>query len=174
MASSKQNLPTTQSALRWVKVSNTDPFEFTTSAPVIKPSELGDNQVLIENHAVSLNPLDYKMAGMNFTKTTLPAVTGYDVSGRVVAVGKGIKDLKIGDEVFGLLNYNSSNGGGALQQYSVGEAEALIKKPANLSHADAATLGIAFLSAMVCLFPLIVRKIIFDNFVIGWFSSSKY
>ncbi|CAF4352017.1 unnamed protein product, partial [Adineta steineri] len=34
----------------------------------------------------------------------------------------------IGDEVFGILNLNSSNGGGALQQYSVGETEALIKK----------------------------------------------
>jgi len=47
---------------------------------------------------------------------------------------------------------NSSNGGGALQQYSVGEADALAKKPANLSHADAATLGVAFLAAMVGFF----------------------
>jgi NADPH:quinone reductase-like Zn-dependent oxidoreductase len=149
MVSVEKNLPTTQSALQWVRVSDTNPFEWTTSAPIINPSELGDNQVLIENHAVSLNPVDYKMAARNFAQTKLPAVTGYDVSGRVVAVGKGVKDFKVGDEVFGLLNLNSSNGGGALQQYSVGEADTLIKKPANISHTDAATLGTAFLSAMV-------------------------
>jgi len=149
MASAKQNLPTTQSALQWVRVSDTNPFQWTTSAPVINPSELGDNQVLIENHAASLNPVDYKMAEANFANTKLPAVTGYDVSGRVVAVGKSVTDLKVGDEVFGLLNINSSNGGGALQQYSVGEPDTLIKKPTNISHTDAATLGVAFLSAMV-------------------------
>jgi NADPH:quinone reductase-like Zn-dependent oxidoreductase len=149
MTSVQLNIPTTQSALRWIKVSETNPFEWTTSAPVIKPSELGDQQVLIENHAVSLNPIDYKITAMNFTNTQLPAVTGYDISGRVVALGKGVKDFKVGDEVFGVLNINSSNGGGALQQYSVGEADALVKKPTNLSHADAATLGVAYLSALV-------------------------
>jgi NADPH:quinone reductase-like Zn-dependent oxidoreductase len=152
MSSLKTNLPTTQSALKWVRVSDTNPFEWTTSAPVINPSELGDNQVLIQNHAVSLNPIDYKMAGMNLVKVKLPSVTGYDVSGRVVAVGKAVKDLKVGDEVFGFLNFNSSNGGGALQEYSVGEVDALIKKPANISHTDAATLAVAFLSAMVDFF----------------------
>ncbi|CAF1241464.1 unnamed protein product [Adineta ricciae] len=148
MATAQENLPTIQSALQWVRVGNAKQFEFTKSAPVIKPSELGANQVLIENHAVSLNPVDYKMATVNFANVKLPAVTGYDVSGRVVAVGKDVQSFKVGDEVFGLLNLDSSNGGGALQQYSVGEAEALAKKPAGISHEDASTLGVAFLSAM--------------------------
>jgi len=120
-------------------------FQWTTSAPVIGLSKLGDNQVLIENHAISLNPVDFKMATVNFSKTILPAATGYDVSGRVVAIGKDVKDFKIGDDVFGFLNMNSSNGGGALQQYSVGEVDGRIKKPAGVSHTDAATLSIAFL-----------------------------
>lgn len=152
MSTVKYNLPTTQSALEWVRVSEENAFEWTTSAPVINPSDLGDNQVLIENHAVSLNPIDYKMAATNFANTKLPAATGYDVSGRIVAVGKGVKDLRVGDEVFGVLGLNSSNDGGALQQYSVGEVDALIKKPTNISHTDAVTLGVAFLSALVCLF----------------------
>jgi NADPH:quinone reductase-like Zn-dependent oxidoreductase len=149
MTSDQQNIPTTQSALRWVRVNDKDPFEWSTVAPVVQPSELGDNQVLIQNYAVSLNPVDFKMATMNFSKTILPAVTGYDVSGRVVAIGKNVKNLKIGDDVFGFLNMQSSGGGGALQQYSVGEADGLIEKPAGVSHIEAATLGIAFLSAMV-------------------------
>ena len=45
------------------------------------------------------------MAIMNFSHTALPAATSYDV--------------------FGFLNMNSSHGGGALQQYSVGEVDGL-------------------------------------------------
>jgi NADPH:quinone reductase-like Zn-dependent oxidoreductase len=157
MTSAQQNIPTTQSALRWVRVNDKNPFEWTTSAPVIDPSQLGDNQVLIQNYAISLNLIDFKMATINFSKTILPAVTGYDVSGRVVAIGKDVKDFKIGDDVFGFLNMRSSNGGGALQQYSVGEVDGLIKKPAGVSHADAATLSIAFLSAMVSYFDSLLK-----------------
>jgi NADPH:quinone reductase-like Zn-dependent oxidoreductase len=107
------------------------------------------SSVLVENHAVTLNPLDYKMAGYNFAQVELPACTGYDLSGRVVGVGKGVTAFKVGDEVFGCVNINTSNGGGALQQYTVADTDGLVKKPANLSHADAATLGVAYLSAMV-------------------------
>jgi len=149
MTSVQQNIPTTQSALRWVRVNDKNPFEWITSAPVIDPTQLGHNQVLIQNYAVSLNPVDFKMATVNFSETILPAVTGYDVSGRLVAIGKDVKDFKIGDDVFGFLNMRSSNGGGALQQYSVGEVDELIEKPAGVSHTDAATFSIAFLSAMV-------------------------
>ncbi|CAF1332821.1 unnamed protein product [Didymodactylos carnosus] len=88
------------------------------------------------------------MAVVNFSNTILPAVTGYDISGEVVAVGKAIKDLKVGDEAFGFLSMNSSGGGGAFQQYSVADADRIVKKPQGLSHTDASTLGIGFLSAM--------------------------
>lgn len=149
MSATEGQLPTTQSALRWVRVSETNPFEWSTSTPVIQPAQLGENQILIENHAVALNPVDYKMAHYNFAQTKLPAATGYDVSGRVVAVGKSVKNFQVGDEVFGYLNLNSSNGGGALQQYSVADIDGLVKKPSSITHEDAATLGVAFLSAMV-------------------------
>ena len=54
MTSDQQNIPTTQSALRWVRVNDKDPFEWSTVAPVVQSSELGDNQILIQNYAVSL------------------------------------------------------------------------------------------------------------------------
>ncbi len=54
MTSDQQNIPTTQSALRWVKVNDKDPFEWSTVTSVVQPSELGDNQILIQNYAVSL------------------------------------------------------------------------------------------------------------------------
>ena len=149
MATTPVTIPTTQSALQWVRVSDKDPFDWNTSAPVVQPAELGDRQVLLENFAASVNPIDYKLPSVNFTNTVLPACVGFDVSGRVLAVGKGVKDFHIGDEVFGLLNLNSSRGGGAFQQYSVAEVDSLVKKPSNVSHENAAALGVAFLSALV-------------------------
>ncbi|UJR24098.1 hypothetical protein I4U23_027065 [Adineta vaga] len=140
-----ENLPTKQTALQWIRINDKDPFQWTTSAPIIQPN---DQQVLIENHAVSLNPIDHKMATTNFSNTKLPSVTGYDVSGRIVAIGKNVKDLQVNDEVFGMLNLNSSDGGGAFQQYSIAETDTLVKKPTTINHIDASTLGVAFLSAI--------------------------
>jgi NADPH:quinone reductase-like Zn-dependent oxidoreductase len=163
MTTDQIEIPKRQSALQWVRVSDTNPFEWSTSAPVFDPLKLSDSQVLIQNHAVSLNLVDLKVTTSSFlnTHTILPAVTGYDVSGRIVAIGKGVKDFKVGDDVFGFLNMNSSNGGGALQQYSVGEVDGLVKKPASISHEDAAALSIGFLSAMVChMYSLIVSILV--------------
>ena len=149
MSSRTENFPRKQSALQWVRISDKDPFQWTNSAPVIQPCDLGVDQVLIENHAMSLNPVDYKMASTNFSNTKLPAVTGYNISGRIIAIGNNVKDFQVGDEVFGMLNLNSSNGGGALQQYSVAETDGIIQKPSDVDHVHAAALGVAFLSAMV-------------------------
>lgn len=159
MTSSNKTIPFTQSALQCVEVGGNNPFKWTTSAPVLQPSELGDNQVLLRNRAVSLNPTDAKMGTLNFVKAILPAVPGYDVSGEVVAVGNGVKDLIVGNDVFGFLNMNPNGEGGAFQQYSVADVDRIVKKPPGLSHPNAATLGIGFLSAMVRCFFLYIRII---------------
>lgn len=150
MASTQVKIPTTQSALHWVRVTDENPFEWTTTAPVVRPEQLGDQQVLLENFSSSLNPIDYKLPkpSMNFANTILPASVGFDISGRVVAIGKGVERFQIGDEVFGYLNLNSSHGGGAFQQFTVADIDGLVKKPANVSHEYAGALGVAFLSAM--------------------------
>ena len=63
---------------------------------------------------------------MNFSKTILPAVTAYDVSGPVVAVGK---NLKIDDDVFGFLNMQYS---GAVVYFNNIQLEKLMDLLSNL------------------------------------------
>jgi len=58
--------------------------------------------------------IDNKTAATNFAHTKLPAVIDYTVSGRVVADGNAVNDSKFNNKVFGFLNLNSRNGGGAL------------------------------------------------------------
>ena len=71
-------------------------------AEVAKP-ELQDSSVLVEVYAASLNPIDNILrAGYlrQMLELTFPHVKGYDVSGTVVEIGKNVKSVKIGDDVF--------------------------------------------------------------------------
>ena len=52
--------------------------------PVPKP---GADEVLIRVAASSLNPVEYKLADLNFLGRTPPVVLGFDLSGIVVATG---------------------------------------------------------------------------------------
>jgi len=68
------------------------------------PKITGDFNVLIEVHAGSINPIDYKIA-LGGLKPVLPyqmpVALGYDLSGIVVSVGKKVTKFKRGDEVYG-------------------------------------------------------------------------
>jgi len=144
MSAVKTVIPKVQSALQWVDVSATTPFKFSTSAPVRQPEELKEHELLIKVDACGLNPVDYKMAENNFVHIKLPSVLGSDISGRVVAVHSSVADFKVGDEVFGCLTMIQRGG---FQQYCVADDNSIVKKPASISSIQAASLGIAFLSA---------------------------
>jgi NADPH:quinone reductase-like Zn-dependent oxidoreductase len=63
---------------------------------------LGDDFVLIETAAASVNPVDWKIrsgARQKDFPLKLPAILGKDVSGVVRAVGRNIRAFKLGDRV---------------------------------------------------------------------------
>ncbi|KAL1869967.1 hypothetical protein Daus18300_005428 [Diaporthe australafricana] len=83
----------------WLVNEKTAPLEI-RPAPVEEP---GDNQVLVRNHAVAINPVDGNIqyeAPPHF-KITYPRVLGFDVAGEVVAVGPNVDRFKKGDRVLG-------------------------------------------------------------------------
>ena len=92
------SLPTTQRAL-FLPGPNNSPFEV-GERTVPKPAA---GQVLIKQHAVALNPFEWKlrMYGIILQEGDYPAVLGVDGAGEVVAVGEGVQNLnlKIGDRV---------------------------------------------------------------------------
>jgi NADPH:quinone reductase-like Zn-dependent oxidoreductase len=63
----------------------------------------------------------------------------------VSAVGSGVQDLKIGDEVFGVLE--AGRDGTYCEKIAVG-ASIVAKKPAGMSHVDAAALALIGLTAL--------------------------
>ena len=64
--------------------------------PVPRPRA---DQVLIRVAASSLNPLEYKLAELNFLGRTPPVLLGLDLSGIVVAKGSAVRGVGVGDAV---------------------------------------------------------------------------
>jgi NADPH:quinone reductase-like Zn-dependent oxidoreductase len=65
--------------------------------------QLRDDDVMVEIHAASLNPLDSKIRDGKFKAILpyrLPLVLGNDVAGAVVRVGPRVRRFKPGDEVY--------------------------------------------------------------------------
>ena len=115
-------------------------------AEVAKP-ELQDSSVLVEVYAASLNPIDNILrAGYlrQMLELTFPHVKGYDVSGTVVEIGKNVKSVKIGDEVFARPNQMDA---GSVAEFARIQEDELAIKPSNMTHEQAASVPLAGLTA---------------------------
>ncbi|MFE5396114.1 NADP-dependent oxidoreductase [Streptomyces sp. NPDC056568] len=106
----------------------------------------GLGEVLVRVRAAGVNPVDWKTraTGSLIEWGPLPAV-GWDVSGTVEAVGPGVGVFRPGDEVFGMPLFPRQAGGYA--EYVVAPARHLARKPAGLTHVEAAALPLAALTA---------------------------
>ena len=115
------------------------------------------DEVLIRVAASSLNPLEYKLADLNFMGRTPPVVLGLDLSG-VVAVGHDVQGVVVGDAVAALADLNGDGGWSATGEsggeggYAVARQFLTVRKPESLSFRDAAVLPMCFLSAFCSLY----------------------
>ncbi|KAK2408091.1 2-methylene-furan-3-one reductase [Trifolium repens] len=122
-------------------------FDSNVAVPDVK-----EDQVLVKVVAAALNPVDGKRRQGKFkaTDSPLPTVPGYDVAGIVVKVGSEVKELKVGDEVYGDVNEKALEGPkqfGSLAEYTAVEEKLLALKPKNLDFAQAASLPLAIETA---------------------------
>jgi len=101
---------------------------------------IGEHDVLVEIHAASLNPIDYKIkeGKMKFLLNyRFPLILGNDFSGVVVKVGKRVSTFKIGDEVYGRPRKNRI---GTLAEFIAVHEEDIWLKPQNLTFEEAASI----------------------------------
>src|ERR1700752_3575266 len=69
----------------------------------------GAGEVLVRIYAGSFNPIDYKIRQGRFGGD-LPIVLGHDAAGVIEEVGKNVRRLRVGDEVWAYLGGPCSNG----------------------------------------------------------------
>src|SRR5215813_13780404 len=118
--------------------------------PVPQPAA---DEVLIRVAASSLNPLEYKLADLNFMGRTPPVVLGLDLSGIVIAAGQGVRGVAVGDAVAAMADLNGDGGWSATGEsggeggYALAHQFLNVRKPPFLSFRDAAALPMCFLSA---------------------------
>lgn len=120
-----------------------DPVAFSDlPRPTIKPDE-----ILVQVHAVGLNPIDYMIPKGTFKpilRFALPATMGSDLAGVVVEVGSRVTHFKPGDAVFASL---FDLGTGSLADYAAVPERAAAIKPANLDFVQAASVPMVGLTA---------------------------
>ncbi len=119
---------------------------------VSKP-ELKPGHVLIQVKASSVNPIDAKVraGAVPAVAPEFPAVLHGDVAGLVSAVGEGVTEFKVGDEVFGCAG-GFKGTGGALAEFMLADADLLAHKPKNLTMEEAAALPLVAITAWEALF----------------------
>lgn len=94
------------------------------SVPKVSPDRL-----LIRVAATSVNPVDLKIrqGAIAEIAPAFPAVLHGDVAGVIEAVGDGVEDFKIGDEVYACAG-GVKGTGGALAEYMLADASLVAHK----------------------------------------------
>jgi NADPH:quinone reductase-like Zn-dependent oxidoreductase len=149
MSTQQQVLPDRFQAVGYTRAPNGLPLEaFERAVP--KPAA---GELLVHVVTSSLNPLDYKLAELNFLGRTPPVVLGFDFAGLVVARGDGVEGFKVGDEVFGMVpsTQDGAWAAGGAGGYAIVPDFMAALKPKGLSFIEAGTMGVCFLSAYMAL-----------------------
>lgn len=110
-----------------------------------------DNQVLVELHATSINPIDWKLREGYLQKNLpfeFPIILGWDAAGIIKNVGTNVTNFQIGDRVFAR---PETTAGGTYAEFTAIDENLLAKMPENLSFEEAASVPLTGLTAWQCL-----------------------
>lgn len=138
-------IPPTTRAVRHGRYGNSEVLEM---VEVDTPS-VTDDTVLVHVEAAALNPLDWHMMTgtpwlvrlQNGLRSPKRGQVGVDLAGRVVAVGAGVTDHEVGDDVVGVAS-------GSCAEYVIASPERIVPKPADVSFPESAGMGVAALTAL--------------------------
>ncbi|MCG7345850.1 NAD(P)-dependent alcohol dehydrogenase [Sporosarcina sp. ACRSL] len=123
-----------------------------TAQEVEKPRP-NDHEVLVKIHAVSVNSWDWDRLRGKPLLTRLEGgpfkpkykILGVDIAGQVIAVGKDVKELRLGDDVFGDI---SGCGWGGFAEYVCVPEHALSYKSPSMTFEEAAAIPQAAVLAL--------------------------
>jgi alcohol dehydrogenase len=134
-------------ALQMKQYGGTDVLEVNQN--VTKPVA-GKGQVLIEVHAASINPIDWKIrAGYlkEHLPLTMPATLGGDVAGVVAGVGESVSGLNVGDRVYGYASL-VSGGSGSFAEFVAAAISTVAPAPQKVNFIQTAALPLVGASAV--------------------------
>lgn len=113
--------------------------------------KMADNQVLLEVHATSINPIDWKLREgylKEMQPFEFPIILGWDAAGVIVEIGKDVKDFKVGDRVFVRPELTRE---GTYAEFIAVEEHLLAKMPDAMTFEEGAAIPLVGLTAWECL-----------------------
>lgn len=122
-------------------------------AEVQKPLP-GPGEVLIRVHCAGVNPADWKCREGylgQFIDYRFPFVIGFDLAGTVAATGEGVEGFAEGARVFAQSDVGAGKWG-SYAEYVCVSLDSVVRMPANLSFAQAASVPTPALAAWAGLF----------------------
>ena len=108
---------------------------------------VGDGDVLVQVHAASVNPVDFKIRDgelRQILRFRLPLILGNDLAGVVTHVGAGVTRFRPGDAVYGRPDKSRI---GAFAGFIAMREQDVARKPANTTMPEAASLPLVGLTA---------------------------
>ncbi|KAI7910281.1 hypothetical protein M0657_011249 [Pyricularia oryzae] len=114
----------------------------------------GPGEVLIRNHSIAVNPIDWKQQTLGVMVESYPKILGSDIAGVVVEAGPAVDNFKPGDRVLAAAPSITTNNAdkSAFQTFTVVPASYATKIPDSLTFNQAATLPMAVNTASIAFF----------------------
>jgi NADPH:quinone reductase-like Zn-dependent oxidoreductase len=135
--------------MKAARINRLGPPEVITIEDIAVPSP-GEQDVLVRVRASGVGPWDALVrTGKSGLPLTLPVTLGSEISGVVERVGGKTSGFAVGDQVFGATNPLFVDG---YAEYAVVVGRMIAKKPAALSHLQAAALPVVAVTAWQMLF----------------------
>src|ERR1044071_2511054 len=152
MATSVVDQPTedqTHSSMMAWRVHEFGPPNVMRFEQVLRPTP-GPSEVLVKVEAAGVGPWDgWIRAGKSALPQPLPLTLGSDLSGEIVAIGPGVSELRVGDQVYGVTNPQFL---AAYAEYALAYAGMVSNKPTSLTHVEAASVPVVSVTAWQALF----------------------
>ena len=116
-------------------------------APVPVPAA-GEVLIAVHAAAITFDELTWEETWTRNGVSRTPVIPSHEVSGVVAEIDSGVRDFAPGDEVYGLIGFDRD---GAAADFVVVPEDGLATKPSTISHAAAAALPLAGLTALQAL-----------------------
>lgn len=122
-----------------------------SEVPALPPA---DNEVQIQILYAAVNPVDWKIReGLLKSRMPyeFPIILGWDAAGKISAIGKNVKNFKVGDEVYAYCRKPTIKWGTYAEFVNL-DAVNIALKPKKINFAEAASIPLAGLTAWQALF----------------------
>ncbi len=136
-------------AMKAARIHRFGPPDVIVIDDLVRPTP-GPGELLLRVAAAGVGPWDALIREhKSVVESPLPITLGSDLCGEIEAVGAGVTDFKLGEEVYGVTNQQFI---GAYAEYALASAEMVARKPKSLSSLEAASAPVVAVTAWQMLF----------------------